>query len=171
MSLALVLYGALLLAVIVGLWAAYRLLGTPSRLAAGDYRLVLDDAARSVGRSAERLREAIANAESGRVLEGAAHDARKIFQTAYYQTLRLRPAAGPDTAAAGRATLARACEAYDWASQMIGSESIANPAVRESALRLLEAGDEELRRAVRELSELPPTARTGSMPPSPPGPP
>jgi hypothetical protein len=53
--------------------------------------------------------------------------------------------------AEARAELGRACEAYDWASRMIGSASRQNPIIRDGALRLLDAGDAALRRAAREL--------------------
>jgi hypothetical protein len=84
-------------------------------------------------------------------LEDEATAARKIFQTAYYQTLRLRPLSGPDLGAEARAGLGRACEAYDWASRMLGSESVRNPLVLEAARRLMDAGDAALKQV-----ELPP---------------
>jgi hypothetical protein len=84
-------------------------------------------------------------------LSDVASDARKIFQTGYYQTLRLRPSTGADVLSAARQELGQACEAYDWASRMIGSESFANPLIRAAALRLLDAGDAGLRQAAAEL--------------------
>jgi hypothetical protein len=84
-------------------------------------------------------------------LEDEATAARKIFQTGYYQTLRLRPSSGPDRAADARAELGRACEAYDWASRMLGSESVHNPLVLEAARRLLDAGDTALKQVEVEL--------------------
>ena len=144
------LYALILLIVAVGLWAAYRVLGTPSRLAPGDYLVVLADVATSVERSATQLRQALEHEPDGRLGDVAA-EARKIFQTGYYQTLRLRPTDGPDAMAAVRAELGRACEAYDWASRMIGSESRRNPLIRDAALRLLDAGDAALSQAAREL--------------------
>ena len=43
-------------------------------------------------RAADRLEAA--NLEDSKRVEEEAAEARKIFQTAYYQALRLRPAAG-----------------------------------------------------------------------------
>lgn len=143
------LYALLLIAAAGGLIAVYRLLGTPSRLTPADYAVVLADVATSVERSAGRLRAALGEPEAD--LEAAARDGRKIFQTGYYQTLRLRPSSGPDLLGPARAELGRACETYDWASRMIGSESLRNPLIRESALRLLDAGDAALIQAAREL--------------------
>jgi hypothetical protein len=143
------LYVLVLIALAGALVAAYRVLGTPSRLTPPDYAVVLADVAASVERESERLRAALLQPDAD--LESAARDGRKIFQTGYYQTLRLRPASGPDALAAARAGLGRACEAYDWASRMIGSESLRNPLIRESAVRLLDAGDAALKQAAREL--------------------
>lgn len=157
------LYAVILLVIAIGLWAAYRVLGTPSRLTPPDYLVVLADVATSVERSAGRLRQALDQPADGHLHEVAA-DARKIFQTGYYQTLRLRPTSGPDTLAAARAELGRACEAYDWASRMIGSESLSNPLIREAALRLLDAGDEALNQAARELPADPRAIRESTAP-------
>jgi hypothetical protein len=143
------LYIVVLLVLAVALWGAYKLLGTPSRLSTRDYNIVLADVATSVERAADRLRQAL-DADSGR-LEDEAGAARKIFQTAYYQTLRLRPSSGPDAGAAARAGLGRACEAYDWASRMLASESVRNPLVLDAARRLMDAGDAALTQAGREL--------------------
>jgi hypothetical protein len=143
------LYILILLLAAAGLIGAYRVLGTPSRLAARDYNIVLADVATSVERAAGQLREAL-DGEPAR-LEDAAAASRKIFQTGYYQTLRLRPTTGPDTGAAARAELGRACEAYDWASRMIGSESVHNPIILAAARRLLDAGDTALKQAALEL--------------------
>jgi hypothetical protein len=143
------LYIVILLLLAAGLVGAYRLLGTPSRLASRDYNFVLADVATSVERAAGRLREALAGEPSA--LEAAATASRKIFQTGYYQTLRLRPTTGPDAGAAARAELGRACEAYDWASRMIGSESVRNPLILAAARQLLDAGDAALRQAALEL--------------------
>lgn len=158
------LYLLLLAVAAVGLWGAYRVLGTPSRLAPTDYAVVLADVAISVERAASRLRQAL-DGSPGVSLDEVARQSRKIFQTGYYQTLRLRPSAGPDAFAASRAELGRACEAYDWASRMLGSESVRNPLILESARRLMDAGDAALRQAARELPpELP--APRGSTEPS-----
>jgi hypothetical protein len=149
------LYLVLLAVAAVGLWGVYRLLGTPSRLAPTDYAAVLADVATSVERAASRLRGAL-DGSTGVSLGVVAGESRKIFQTGYYQTLRLRPAAGADALAAARAELGRACEAYDWASRMLGSESVRNPLILEAARRLMDAGDAALRQAARELPpELP----------------
>jgi hypothetical protein len=157
------LYVVILLLLAAGLWAAYRVLGTPSRLAPRDYNLVLADVAISVERAAASLRRAI-EAGPGRALEARASAARKIFQTGYYQTLRLRPSSGPDAAAGGRAGLGRACEAYDWASRMLASESVRNPLVLEAARRLMDAGDAALTQAGRELPPVPAAPGGSSAP-------
>jgi hypothetical protein len=143
------LYILILLLLAAALVGAYRVLGTPSRLASRDYNIVLADVATSVERSAGRLRQALDGDPS--VLEDEAAASRKIFQTGYYQTLRLRPTSGPDAGAAARAELGRACEAYDWASRMIGSESVHNPLILSEARRLLDAGDAALKQAALEL--------------------
>jgi hypothetical protein len=147
------LYLLILLVVAFGLWGAYRLLGTPSRLAQPDYDVVLADIRTSVERAADRLRRALV-AGPAATLEDEASAARKIFQTGYYQTLRLRPASGPDVTAAARAELGRACEAYDWASRILGSESVRNPLVLDAARRLIDAGDEAIKQAAPELPPL-----------------
>ncbi len=141
------LYLLILLLLAAALLGAWRVLGTPSRLAPRDYDVILLDIKTSVERAAERLRQAL-NAGPGRRLEDEATAARKIFQTGYYQTLRLRPSSGPDRAAEVRAGLGRACEAYDWASRMLGSESVHNPLVLEAARRLMDAGDAALKQVV-----------------------
>jgi hypothetical protein len=156
------LYILILLLLAAGLVGAYRVLGTPSRLASRDYNIVLADVATSVERAAGRLRQAL-DGEPGR-LEDEAAASRKIFQTGYYQTLRLRPTTGPDAGAAARAELGRACEAFDWASRMIGSESVHNPLILEAARRLLDAGDAALRQAALELPPLLSTPRESSEP-------
>lgn len=144
------LYGLILLVVALGLWAAYRVLGTPSRLASSDYVVVLADLVASVERSAARLREAIKD-QADESREEAAKEARKIFQTGYFQSLRLRPAAGSDPMASARTELGRACEAYDWASRMVGGDSLKNPLIREALDRLLDTADAALRRAALQL--------------------
>ena len=110
------LYLLILLLLAAGLWAAYRVLGTPSRLAPGDYHIVLADVATSVERAAVGLRRAL-EAGPGQRLEDEAGSARKIFQTGYYQTLRLRPTSGPDATAAARAIPCRADFAVMYGSQ------------------------------------------------------
>jgi hypothetical protein len=162
------LYLLILIVVAVALWAAYRVLGAPSRLAATDYTIVLQDIVTSVERAAGRLRSAI-ESETTAELERVATDARKIFQTGYYQTLRLRPDRGPDAADA-RAELGRACEAYEWASRMLESESVKNPLVLDAARRLLDAGDLSLSRASLALRPRQHAAHE-STPPSTPAPP
>jgi hypothetical protein len=151
------LYILILLVAAAGLIGAYRVLGTPSRLATRDYNIVLADVATSVERAAGQLREALDGEPLA--LEDAAAASRKIFQTGYYQTLRLRPTTGPDVGAAARAGLGRACEAYDWASRMIGSESVHNPIILAEARRLLDAGDAALKQAALELPPVPSTPR------------
>ncbi|TMC44207.1 MAG: hypothetical protein E6J25_04120 [Chloroflexi bacterium] len=157
------LYIVILLLLAAGLWGVYRVLGTPSRLAPRDYNVVLADVATSVERAAGNLRRAL-EAGPGRTLEDQATGARKIFQTGYYQTLRLRPSSGPDAAAAARAGLGRACEVYDWASRMLASESVHNPLVLEAARRLIDAGDAALMQAARELPPVPAAPGGNSAP-------
>ena len=147
------LYALILLLLAAALLGAWRVLGTPSRLAPRDYDVIVVDIKTSVERAADRLRGALDAGPGGR-LEDEASAARKIFQTGYYQTLRLRPSSGPDVAADARAGLGRACEAYEWASRMLGSESVRNPLVLEAARRLMDAGDAALRQAERELPPL-----------------
>lgn len=154
MSLALIIDAVILVGVVVGLWAAYRVLGTPSRLTPADYRVVLDDMAVSVAAAAARVRGALGSAASDR--EAVAGEAQKIFQTGYYQALRLRPEAPTDPAALVRAGLGRACEGYEWATRMVGSESYENPAVRDAAALLLDRADTELSAARQALAGLPP---------------
>jgi hypothetical protein len=143
------LYILILLLLAAGLVGAYRVLGTPSRLASRDYNIVLADVATSVERAAGQLRQAL-DGDPGK-LEDVAAASRKIFQTGYYQTLRLRPTTGPDAGAAARAELGRACEAYDWASRMIASESVHNPLILAAARQLMDAGDAALKQAALEL--------------------
>jgi hypothetical protein len=144
MSPVLVLYAVILAAVVLGLWAAYKVLGTPSRLEPSDYTLVLEDLVQSVGRAAAQLRSALESPASASALEEAAVESRKIFQTGYYQTLRLRPTTGPDAGEESRSRLNLACEAYDWASRMVSSESRSNPAIQVAVRGLMDAGDREL---------------------------
>ncbi|HEV3461326.1 MAG TPA: hypothetical protein VG413_04740 [Candidatus Dormibacteraeota bacterium] len=157
------LYLVILLVLAAALVVAYRVLGTPSRLVPRDYDLVLADVESSVARAADRLRRALDGAAGG-LLEDEATAARKIFQTGYYQTLRLRPSSGPDLSADARAALGRACEAYEWASRMVGSESIHNPLVVDAARRLMDAGDAALRQVARELPPLPDAPRGNTAP-------
>ncbi len=138
------------------------MLGTPSRLTPRDYDVVLADIKTSVERAAGQLRQALTGPEGP--LEDVATAARKIFQTGYYQTLRLRPSSGPDSAADARAELGRACEAYDWASRMLGSESVHNPLVLEAARRLLDAGDAALKQVEGELHPVRDTPRGNTAP-------
>ena len=157
------LYLLILLVLAAALVVAYRVLGTPSRLAPRDYDVVLADIKSSVERAAERLRRAL-EAGPGGPLEDEATAARKIFQTGYYQTLRLRPSSGPDLSADARAALGRACEAYDWASRMLGSESVRNPLVLDAARRLMDAGDVALTQVARELPSVPDAPRGNTAP-------
>ena len=157
------LYALILLLLAAALVVAYRVLGTPSRLTPRDYDVVLEDIRSSVERAATRLRRSLdAGPEQSVVDEATA--ARKIFQTAYYQTLRLRPASGPDLAADTRAAIGRACEAYDWASRMLGSESAKNPLVREAAGRLMDAGDAVLMQVERKQPAMPDAPRGNTGP-------
>jgi hypothetical protein len=115
-----------------------------------------------VERAAGRLRQALDGEPEQ--LEDEAAASRKIFQTGYYQTLRLRPTSGPDAGAAARAELGRACEAYDWASRMIASESVHNPIILAAARQLLDAGDAALRQAALELPPVLSTPRESTAP-------
>jgi hypothetical protein len=164
MSGAIFLYAFLLLVAAAFLWGAYRVLGQPTRLAPADYTVVLIDVADSGLRAAARLRAASEATPDGSGLDDVATQSRKIFQTGYYQALRLRPTTGPDTAVTIRDRLARACEACDWASRMMGSESNRNPEVLAAARRLLDSGEAELRASVEALRS-PAGARTGNTPP------
>ena len=156
MSPIVILYVAILLTVALGLWAAYRVLGTPSRLKPDDYGVVLEDVISSVRRSAGELRAAVDAGADGARLEEVAAQSRKIFQTGYYQTLRLRPATGPDAASSVREELGLACQAYDWASRMIGGEGRRNPLILDAARGLLDAGDRQISVAARALAALAP---------------
>jgi hypothetical protein len=157
------LYLLILLLLAAALVGAYRVLGTPSRLAPRDYDVVLEDIRTSVERAAARLRRSL-DAAPGGSLEDEATAARKIFQTGYYQTLRLRPASGPDLAAVARSAIGRACEAYEWASRMLGSESVNNPIVLEAARRLMDAGDAILTQVERTQPAMPDAPRGSSAP-------
>jgi hypothetical protein len=157
------LYLLILLLLAAALVVAYRVLGTPSRLAPRDYNVVLADIESSVERAADRLRRAV-DAGPAERLEDEARAARKIFQTGYYQTLRLRPSSGPDRSADARAALGRACEAYDWASRMLGSESVRNPLVLDAARRLMDAGDASLTQVARELPPVPDAPHENTAP-------
>jgi len=157
------LYLLTLLALAAALWGVYRVLGTPSKLPPTDYQIVLADVAVSVEKAATQLRQTLDGSPTADWAD-AAKEARKIFQTGYYQMLRLRPSTGPDPAADVRTELGRACEAYDWASRMIGSESAHNPLIVEVARRLMDAGDEELRRAALSLSPVRPAPRENTAP-------
>jgi hypothetical protein len=158
------LYALILLLLAAALWGAYKVLGTPSRLAPRDYDVVLEDVKTSVERAAARLRRALDAGAGSSSLEAEATAARKIFQTGYYQALRLRPTSGPDLAADGRAAIGRACEAYDWASRMLASESVLNPLVLEAARRLMDAGDAALTQAERTLPPVLKAPRGNSAP-------
>jgi len=157
------LYALILLLLAAALVVAYRVLGTPSRLTPRDYDVVLEDIRSSVERAATRLRRSL-DAEPEQSVVDEATAGRKIFQTAYYQTLRLRPASGPDLAADTRAAIGRACEAYDWASRMLGSESAQNPLVREAARRLMDAGDAVLMQVERKQPAMPDAPRGNTGP-------
>src|SRR3989442_15207290 len=111
------IYALVLLVLAAVLIGVYRVLGTPSRLAPRDYDVVLDDIRTSVERAASGLRRSL-DAGPGESLADEATAARKIFQTGYYQALRLRPSSGPDLAAGGRAPIGRARQAYEGASRV-----------------------------------------------------
>jgi hypothetical protein len=152
MSAVVIVYALILAVVVLGLWAAYKVLGTPSRLEPADYAIVLEDLLRSVTRAAAEMRVALDSPASGSALEEVATESRKIFQTGYYQALRLRPSTGPDAGEDPRTALGRACEAYDWASRMASGESWSNPAVKSAVRGLMDAADRELDRARQALA-------------------
>src|SRR2546425_5854758 len=157
------IYALVLLVLAAALIGAYRVLGTPSRLAPRDYDVVLDDIRTSVERAVAGLRRSL-DARPGESLADEATAARKIFQTGYYQALRLRPSSGPDLAAEVRASIGRACEAYEWASRMLGSESAHNPLVLEAARRLMDAGDAVFTQVERKLPAMPDAPRGNTGP-------
>lgn len=157
------LYALILLLLAVALWGAYRILGTPSRLEPGDYRIVLDDLTTSVEKAAAELRKALDGAP-GRERTAIANQTRKIFQTGYYQALRLRPLSGRDTSADARAELGRASEAYDWAARMLASDASGNPLIVDAARRLVDAAEVAFSRAVRELPRAPAASRESTEP-------
>lgn len=156
MSAVVFLYALIFALVAVGLWAVYRVLGTPSRLQARDYQVVLDDLVRAVEREATRLRGALERNPEAESVAETARAARKIFQTGYYQAIRLRPDQGTDPAGQARERIRTACEAYEWASRMMASESLSNPAIRASALQLLDAGDRDMRAAETAMGPVSP---------------
>jgi hypothetical protein len=164
MSPVIILYAAILLVAVAALLTAYRVLGTPSRLAPADYTVVLNDVVATVSRSAIHLRDALDAGPGVRDLDQVAASSRKIFQTGYYQTLRLRPASGNDPAVSIRESLGRACEAYDWASRILGSSSVHNPMILVAARGLLSAADAELSRAARELAAVAPAGSGNGEP-------
>jgi len=122
------LYALILLSLAAALWGAYKVLGTPSRLAPRDYDVVLEDIKTSVERAAARLRRALDAGAGSSSLEAEATAARKIFQDRLLPDAPLaapgvdrtwRPMHGPRSAAPAKQ--------YDWASRMLGSESVRNP--------------------------------------------
>jgi hypothetical protein len=157
------LYALILLALAVALFGAYKVLGTPSRLEPTDYRIVLDDLTASVEKAAAELRRAL-DGPPGRPRTAIANQSRKIFQTGYFQTLRLRPLTGRDASAEARAELGRACEAYDWAARMVGSDASSNPLILDAARRLVDAGDAAFSRALLELPPAPAGSRESTEP-------
>ena len=148
------LYVFLFILALLGIWAVYRVLGAPSKLPPADYRTVLDDLLQTVERERSRLLSALDSpsplAREGRGggnLPAVAESSRKIFQTGYYQALRLKPAAADDSTANVRDHIRRACEACDWAGRMVGGEAANNPLLLKSARSLLEAAAIELDQA------------------------
>ena len=148
------LYVLLFILAVLGIWAVYRVLGAPSKLPPADYRTVLDDLLQTVERERARLLTALdspsrlaAEGRGGGNLASVAESSRKIFQTGYYQALRLKPTGADDTAADVRDHIRRACEACDWAGRMVGGEAANNPLLLRSARSLLEAAATELEQA------------------------
>src|SRR5438045_9201499 len=120
------LYLLIRLVLAAALWAVYRVLGTPSKLAPTDYHIVLADVAVSVEKAATQLRQALDAAPQAEWAD-AAQETRKIFQTGYYQMLRLRPASGSAQAAVLRAELGRSCEAFYSACRKMYGASARKP--------------------------------------------
>src|ERR671934_2378762 len=92
------LYVFLFILAVLGIWAVYRVLGAPSKLPPADYRTVLDDLLQTVERERSRLLSALdspsplaGEGRGGGNLPAVAESSRKIFQTGYYQALRLKP--------------------------------------------------------------------------------
>ena len=156
------LYVFLFILAVLGIWAVYRVLGAPSKLPPADYRTVLDDLLQTVERERGRLLAALeasvkpasqspsplaGEGPGGGNLPAVAESSRKIFQTGYYQALRLKPAAADDSTANVRDHIRRACEACDWAGRMVGGEAANNPLLLKSARSLLEAAAIELDQA------------------------
>jgi hypothetical protein len=170
------LYVFLFILAVLGIWAVYRVLGAPSKLPPADYRTVLDDLLQTVERERGRLLAALeasvkpasqspshlagegpgdlqspsplaGEGWGGGNLPAVAESSRKIFQTGYYQALRLKPAAADDSTANVRDHIRRACEACDWAGRMVGGEAANNPLLLKSARSLLEAAATELDQA------------------------
>src|SRR5919201_727065 len=156
------LYVFLFILAVLGIWAVYRVLVAPSKLPPADYRTVLDDLLQTVERERGRLLAALeasvkpasqspshlaGEGWGGGNLPAVAESSRKIFQTGYYQALRLKPAAADDSTANVRDHIRRACEACDWAGRMVGGEAASNPLLLKSARSLLEAAGTELEQA------------------------
>jgi hypothetical protein len=139
------LYVFLFVLAVLGIWAVYRVLGGPSQLPPADYRTVIDDLIETAERERARLLAALDSGQGD--LGAVASSSRKIFQTGYYQSLRLRPSEAADAAAEVRDHIRRACEACDWAGRMVGGETANNPLLLGSARSLLEAAGAELERA------------------------
>jgi hypothetical protein len=160
------LYVFLFILAVLGIWAVYRVLGAPSKLPPADYRTVLDDLLQTVERERSRLLSALDSgsplAEDGRAggnLASVAESSRKLFQTGYYQALRLKPVGADDGTAEVRDHIRRACEACDWAGRMVGGESANNLLLLEAARSLLGAAATELQQA---RAGLPPNGRESS---------
>ena len=152
------LYVFLFILAVLGIWIVYRVLGAPSQLKPADYRVVLDDLLETVERERSRLLAGLDASEKspsplagegrgGGELASVAQSSRKIFQTGYYQALRLKPLGADDGAAKVRDHIRRACEACDWAGRMLGGEAANNPLLLKSARSLLEAAAAELEQA------------------------
>src|SRR5205814_7124122 len=104
------LYLLILLVLAAALWAVYRVLGTPSKLAPTDYHIVLADVAVSVEKAATQLRQALDAAPQAEWADDA-KESRKLLQTAQTRYLRHRRPPRPDQRANLRAELGRACAA------------------------------------------------------------
>jgi hypothetical protein len=101
------LYAVILLLLAAALWGAYRVLGTPSRLAPRDYDVVLDDIKTSVERAASRLRRALDATRRSACAPRADRIGR--LMNGPRSAGAARPMTGPAGCSAARASTTRWC--------------------------------------------------------------